>query len=44
MRKYAFAVVGLAALGLLPTGVNAASGVKVGMLSCDISGGIGLIL
>ena len=44
MRKYAFAVVGLAALGLLPTAVNAASGVKVGMLSCDISGGIGLIL
>jgi len=44
MRKYAFAVVVLAALGLLPAGANAASGVKVGVLSCGIAGGVGLIL
>jgi hypothetical protein len=44
MRKLAIAVAAVAALGLLPASAEAASGVKVGVLSCGIAGGVGLIL
>ena len=44
MRKFVMAIAAVAALGLLPAGAEARSGVKVGVLSCGIAGGVGLIL
>src|SRR4051794_528813 len=42
MKKIALAA--LITLGLAATPALAKSGTKVGMLSCDVSGGVGLIL
>ena len=44
MRKFVMVIAAVAALGLLPAGAEARSGVKVGVLSCGIAGGVGLIL
>jgi hypothetical protein len=44
MRKIAIIVSAVAAVGLLPAAAQARSGVKVGVLSCGIAGGVGLIL
>jgi hypothetical protein len=44
MRKFALIVAALAAIGLVSGNAEARSGVKVGMLSCGIAGGVGMIL
>jgi hypothetical protein len=44
MRKIVMTLAALAALGLVSSGAEARSGVKVGVLSCGIAGGVGLIL
>jgi len=44
MRKIALMIAGLAALGLAAPAAEAKSGVKVGVLSCGIAGGMGFIV
>src|SRR6185295_14355366 len=44
MRKIALMIAGLAALGLAASGAEAKSGIKIGVLSCGIAGGMGFIV
>jgi hypothetical protein len=44
MRKFALAAAVLAALSLFAAAADAKSGVKIGVLTCSVEGGIGLIL
>jgi hypothetical protein len=44
MRKIALMIAGLAALGLAAPAAEAKSGVKIGVLSCGIAGGMGFIV
>jgi hypothetical protein len=44
MRKFALAAAAVAALGLSAPAADAKSGVKIGVLTCSVEGGIGLIL
>ena len=44
MRKLALAAAAVAALGLSAPAADAKTGVKIGVLTCEIEGGVGLIL
>ena len=44
MRKLALAAAAVAALGLSAPAADAKSGVKIGVLTCSVEGGVGLIL
>src|SRR5262245_33391495 len=44
MRRFALAAAAMAALGFSAPAADAQSGVKIGVLTCSIEGGIGLIL
>ncbi|MBK1867376.1 DUF992 domain-containing protein [Taklimakanibacter albus] len=44
MRKLALAAAAVAALGLSAPAADAKTGVKIGVLTCSIEGGVGLIL
>jgi len=44
MRKLALAAAAVAALGLSAPAADAKSGVKIGVLTCEIEGGVGLII
>jgi hypothetical protein len=44
MRKLALAAAVMAALGFSAPAADAQSGIKIGVLTCSVEGGVGLIL